>query len=252
MAVGSCGPDAMAKTKDTAASQSLRLVTTTAEKMRDLILSREPDAMIGSLPELAASFGVGIVTVQQAARVLEHEGLLAVRRGPGGGYFGRRPDPAALERSLAAYLRVRRTDDYEPLEMMTHLDCELIPAAARMATPPLLKELRNLSDRIDSCLTGEDRIAFEDDFHAILFRIVDRPLIELLAQVAMRFYRSMPIPRIFEGQGGIVAWQQWRHQIIDAILARDPERAMFEAQRHRRRLLERIARESRTRGDRNL
>jgi DNA-binding IscR family transcriptional regulator len=36
------------------------------------------------------------VTVQQAARVLEHEGLLAVRRGPGGGYYGTRPDEAAL------------------------------------------------------------------------------------------------------------------------------------------------------------
>jgi len=242
MAAGSCGPDRMARAS-ASTPQSLRLVTATAEKMRDLILSREPDAMIGSLPELAASLGVGIVTVQQAARVLEHEGLLAVRRGPGGGYFGRRPDPAALERSLAAYLRIRHTDNYEALEMMTHLDCELIPAAARAVTPPLLAELRDLSDRIDACVSGDDRIAFEDDFHAILFRIVDRPLIELLAQVAMRFYRSMPIPRIFEGADGVAAWQEWRHQIIDAILARDPERAAFEAQRHRRRLLHRIDRE---------
>jgi DNA-binding FadR family transcriptional regulator len=242
----------MAKTGDATTPQLLRLVTATAEKMRELILSREPDAMIGSLPELAASFGVGIVTVQQAARVLEHEGLLAVRRGPGGGYFGRRPDPAALERSLAAYLRVRRTDNYEALEVMTHLDCELIPAAARSATPPLLTELRNLSDRIDTCRSGEDRLAFEDDFHAILFRIVDRPLMELLAQVSMRFYRGMPIPSIFEGPDGIAAWQAWRHQIIDAILARDPERAAFEAQRHRRRLLHRIEREGLTRGQENL
>ena len=96
---------------------------------------------------------------------------------PKGGYFGRRPDPAALERSLAAYLRVRRADDYEALEMMTHLDCELIPAAARQVTPGALAELRTLRDRIDSRVTPEQRMAFEDDFHAIVFRIVDRPLI---------------------------------------------------------------------------
>jgi DNA-binding FadR family transcriptional regulator len=242
----------MGKSKEPSSSQSLRLVTATAEKMRELILSREPEAMIGSLPDLAASLGVGIVTVQQAARVLEHEGLLAVRRGPGGGYFGRRPDPAALARSLAAYLRVRHTDNYEALEVMTHLDCELIPAAARLATQSSLAELRDLSDRIDTCQSGEDRMTFEDDFHAILFRIVDRPLMELLAQVSMRFYRSMPIPSIFEGTDGIRAWQSWRHQIVDAILARDPERAAFEAQRHRRRLLHRIEREGLTRGQGNL
>jgi DNA-binding FadR family transcriptional regulator len=213
--------------------------------MRDLVLDQDPDTMIGSLRDLAASFGVGIVTVQQAARILEHEGLLAVRRGPGGGYFGRRPDPAALERSLAAYLRVRRADDYEALEMMTHLDCELIPAAARSATSASLVELRVLRDGIDIATSPEQRMAFEDDFHAILFRIVDRPLIELLAQVSMRFYRSQPIPMIFDGEEGLAAWRAWRHQIIDAIIAQDPERARFEAERHRRLLLEKVERERR-------
>jgi GntR family transcriptional repressor for pyruvate dehydrogenase complex len=88
--------------KEVATLQAQRLVSTTAEKMRDLILEREPDAFIGSLPELAKLLDVGITTVQQAARVLEHEGILAVRRGPGGGYFGQRPDADALERSLVS------------------------------------------------------------------------------------------------------------------------------------------------------
>ena len=81
-------------------SGALRLVPGTAEQMRELILAQAPGASIGSLPEVAKRLGVGIATVQQAARVLEHEGLLAVRRGPGGGYFGARPDAAALERSV--------------------------------------------------------------------------------------------------------------------------------------------------------
>ncbi|WP_165186637.1 FadR/GntR family transcriptional regulator [Caulobacter soli] len=233
----------MPKGKPATTSQSQRLVAATAEKMRDLILRQDPDAMIGSLPDLAASMGVGIATVQQAARILEHEGLLSVRRGPGGGYFGRRPDPAALERALAAYMRVRGADDYEALEMMTLLDCELIPAAARLATPPALVEMRALRDRIDVCVTPEQRITFEDDFHAILFRIVNRSLIELLAQVAMRFYRSAPIPMIFDGDEGRAAWRAWRHQVIDAIIAQDPERARFEAERHRRLLLQKLERD---------
>ena len=223
--------------------QAQRLVSATAQKMRDLILEREPDTLIGSLPEIAKLLDVGIATVQQAARVLEHEGLLSVRRGPGGGYFGQRPDALALERALAAYLRIRRGDIYEPLEMMTLLDCELMPKAAHCAQPPLLEEMRSLKSRVDLCFSGDERIAFEDDLHAILFKMVNQPLIELLAQVSLRFYRSHPIPQIFEGEEGLRAWRQWRHQIIDAILAKDPERARFEAERHRRKLLQRLERE---------
>ncbi len=222
--------------------QTRRLVGATAEKMRKLILALPPDARIGSLAEVAKKLEVGTVTVQQAARVLEHEGLLAVRRGPGGGYFGKRPDSLALERALASYLRARRADNYEALEMMTLLDCELMPAAAQCKDEQQLNELRSLKPHIDSCITADERVAFEDGLHAILFKMVNRPLIELLAQVSMRFYRSHPIPQIFDGENGIRAWRQWRHQIIDAILARDPQRARFEAQRHRGHLLRKLGR----------
>ncbi|HMO67746.1 MAG TPA: GntR family transcriptional regulator, partial [Novosphingobium sp.] len=61
------------------------LVPETAARLREIIFAHEAGEQIGSLPELAKALGVGIVTVQQAARVLEHEGLLEVRRGPGGG-----------------------------------------------------------------------------------------------------------------------------------------------------------------------
>jgi DNA-binding FadR family transcriptional regulator len=215
-------------------------VTGAAEQMRDLILAELPGAFIGSLPEIAKQLGVGTATVQQAARVLEHEGLLDVRRGPGGGYFGARPDAAALERSVATYLRVRGADDYEALEMMTLLDCELMPAAAGCDDALLRTELRGLEARIDACTNGAERIGFEDDLHAILFKMVDRPLMELLAGVAMRFYRSRPIPQIFEGADGLAAWRRWRRQVMAAILARDPPLARFEAERHRRELLQRV------------
>lgn len=235
-AAGCCAPDVAMSRAD-----PQRLVAATAERMRDLILSQPPDVMIGSLPDLAKTLGVGTVTVQQVARILEHEGLLAVRRGPGGGYFGARPDAATLERALSTYLRINQVDIYEALEMMTLLDCELMPAASLSDDESAMGRLRALRDRIDRCATGDERIVFEDDFHAIIFEMVRRPLIELLAQVSMRFYRSVTIPHIFDGAAGIEAWRLWRHHVIDAILARDPERARFEAQRHRKYLLGHLA-----------
>ena len=51
-----------------------QLVLEVAAQLRDVILAREPNTQIGSLNEVAELLGVGIVTVQQAARILEHEG----------------------------------------------------------------------------------------------------------------------------------------------------------------------------------
>src|SRR5246127_1001735 len=94
-----------------------QIVQAAAAKLRDVILAREPGTQIGSLNEVAELLGVGIVTVQQAARILEHEGLLAVRRGPGGGYYGTRPDEAALERSMTAFMRSYPTSFEEALNI---------------------------------------------------------------------------------------------------------------------------------------
>ena len=112
--------------------------------MRDTILACEPERRVGSLQEIAQLLGVGIVTVQQAARILEHEGLLSVRRGPGGGYYGTRPDEASLERSSAGYLRVHGFSYRESQEMMSVLDCEIMPAAARCTDESLRKNVQAL------------------------------------------------------------------------------------------------------------
>lgn len=217
-----------------------QLVQTTASKLRDLILACAPETQIGSLNDIADRLGVGIVTVQQAARILEHEGLLAVRRGPGGGYYGTRPDEAALERSVAAYMRVHGSSLRETWAITTLLDCEMVPAAARCTEESLRTTLRALCARIDACDTEEQRIAFEDEFHTLLFKMNRRPLFELLARVATQFYKSRHLPPLFRGDDGVAAWKAGRRQILEAILKRDEALARFEAERHRQDVLSRM------------
>jgi len=217
-----------------------QIVQTTASKLRDLILACAPETQIGSLNEIAERLGVGIVTVQQAARILEHEGLLAVRRGPGGGYYGTRPDEAALERSVAAYMRVHGSSLRETWAITTLLDCEMVPAAARCTDEELRAALKALCERIDTCDTEDERIALEDDFHKLLFKMDRRPLFELLARVATQFYKSRHLPPLFRGDDGVAAWKSGRRQILEAILKRDEALARFEAERHRQDVLTRM------------
>lgn len=216
------------------------LVQVSADRLRKLVLACDPGVLIGSLAEVAALLGVGIVTVQQAARVLEYQGLLVVRRGPGGGYYGARPDDAALERSMAAWLHSHRSNSHEALEMVTLLESELIAAAARCINEALRDELQVLATGIERCETGEDRIAFEEGLHDLLFRMTERPLIELLSRVTLRYYSTQSLPALFAGDDGMAAWKAGRHRTLAAILQRDEALARFEADRHRAETLRRL------------
>lgn len=230
----------MNKANDTDKLQRRRLVSTTAAKLRNLILDREPGAQIGSLSEVAELLGVGIVTVQQTARILEHEGLLVVRRGPGGGYYGTRPDEAALERSVAAYMQVHGSGHREAVEVVTLLNCEIIAVAARCTDASLREALVTLNARIDLCDTMDARMAFEDQVSQLLFRMVAQPLIELLTRVTRRLYQTDSFPALFPGDEGVAAWKAGKRRLLRAILEHDEELARFEAMRERKELLSRL------------
>jgi GntR family transcriptional regulator, transcriptional repressor for pyruvate dehydrogenase complex len=221
-----------------------QLVQATAAKLRELILSSEPGAQIGSLNEVARLLDVGIVTVQQAARILEHEGLLAVRRGPGGGYYGTRPDEAALERSIAAYLRVHGFGHRESQQMLSLLDCEIVPAAACCRDEALRETVRELVDRVDQCDSAEARVAFEKELRDLLLKMVAKPLIELLCRVTHRLYVHSGAPLVFTDGEGVEAWKSGRRRILSAILGQDEELAQFEAERYRRLVLSRLRKRS--------
>ena len=137
------------------------LVAVTAQHLRDRVFAAEPEAMIGSLQDLAKELGVGIVTLQQAARVLEHEGLLEAKRGPGGGYCGKRPDQAALERTLGAYMRMHSTSYEEALEMTAWLFSKLVTAAARCRDEKPRTALRAFADRLEDCVSETEIASFE-------------------------------------------------------------------------------------------
>lgn len=221
-------------------TQRRQLVKATAAQLRDIILAREPGANIGSLKEVAQMLGVGIVTVQQAARILEHEGLLAVRRGPGGGYHGTRPDEAALERAFEAYWRVHGFGYRESQEMLALLDCEIVPAAARCKDETLMQAVRALSEKVEHCDTPEQRVDFEVELRQLLYRMVAQPLIELLSRVTMRVNVQRPLPMLFHGDDGVAIWKTGRARILRAILQQDEELARFEAERYRGQIRHRL------------
>ncbi|WP_371741545.1 GntR family transcriptional regulator [Novosphingobium sp. 9U] len=209
----------------------------TAERLRHRIFACPPNQQIGSLPELARECGVGIVTIQQAARILEHEGVLEVRRGPGGGYYGRRPNLGDLERILSAYCQSEPTSWREVLDITSLLFNRLCAAAARCDDPGLHAELRQLAAQIGACTDGALLGDFETRLQELLFRMVRRPLFELLTHVALGTAQSAKTGEAMRDLFGLEQWKESRAGIIAAILAKDPALAHFQADRLNRQAL---------------
>jgi DNA-binding FadR family transcriptional regulator len=63
-------------------------------------------ALIGSEAHLLDVFASSRATLREALRVLETQGFIVVRRGPGGGVFARRPQPHDLADAIRAHVLV--------------------------------------------------------------------------------------------------------------------------------------------------
>ncbi|WP_298688711.1 transcriptional regulator [uncultured Sphingomonas sp.] len=213
-----------------------KLVATAADGLRDMVFAAPSGSRIGSLHDLTNALDVGTVTIQQAARVLEHEGLLEARRGPGGGYYGTRPDSAAVGRSIAAYVRANPSSFEEAMNLTSLLFNELAAAAAERVDDGARQDMDTLLRRVGTCKTNIDCGAFEIDLQDRLFTIVDWPLLRLLTVVTLGVSKTQTL-HLLRDDDAIARWKLGRTRIISAILSGDPDLARFEANRGNRRAI---------------
>ena len=84
-----------------------------AAVLRGIVLDAAPGTLLGSEDALVARLSVSRSTVRQIARLLEREGLLLVRRGINGGYYGARPTIGTIETTVSAYLETLDMDSQD-------------------------------------------------------------------------------------------------------------------------------------------
>src|SRR3546814_4388112 len=83
------------------------LASRTARALADLSLAAAPGDHLGAEDDLLQRFGVSRPTLRQAAKLVERDRLISIRRGIKGGYFAERHDARDAIQSLARFLRLR-------------------------------------------------------------------------------------------------------------------------------------------------
>jgi GntR family transcriptional regulator, transcriptional repressor for pyruvate dehydrogenase complex len=147
--------------------------TQAADALAEEILRHNGDEaewLLGSESSLMEQLGVGRPTLRQAARMLEQNGLLIVRRGVNGGVYGRRPTSKGVSNSASWFLRSQNTTVGDLFQGILTVAPSCAAAAARN---------RNVQSR-------ETLI----DFYGPLLREKTMPLPEFL-QVAPSFQRAV-------------------------------------------------------------
>jgi len=173
--------------------------------------------------ELAEVFRVSRSSVREALRSLESQGFIESRQGDGT-YIARQP-AESLVRPLASVILTEKDDQMELFEMRRMIEPDLAYLAAERATEEEIammeKVLTLQQDQIDR---GDYETDVDRNFHYImaraarnkaLLRITDN-IIDLLAESREQYLQVEGRP-----QKSIL-----RHrEVLEAIRARDPERA---------------------------
>ncbi len=188
-----------------------------------------------SLPperELAVMFGVGIMTVHRAIRLLESESLITSRRGRGGGTFivgGARDGGPTLQ--LQATARRDRRAIEEALDCRMELEPLVVARAARHRCAEDVAALREILDAAGAANDDVEFTKLDARFHIRVAQSAkNRFLADALEQVRAELYV------VFLLLPDTPLWQQRsleEHERIFAALAEgDAERAGRAAVRH--------------------
>lgn len=213
-----------------------------AADIKQKIISREyPDGTrLPTETEMAAQLSVSRPTVREALRMLEADGLIVTRPGPGGGARVRRPDILTVKRTLTTLFQYERVTLQELLDARRAIEPACATIAARRASAEDVAKLRESIAEMRAT-SGEDNAFWMENanFHMVLVETgqntVLRTMMRALRELVFQYTASLPLAE--EEREGTL---EEHTAIMKAIEARDPERAAEATLRHLLRSEERL------------
>jgi GntR family transcriptional regulator, transcriptional repressor for pyruvate dehydrogenase complex len=212
-----------------------------ASRLRTIALAAKDGALLGSEDALVADLGVSRATMRQVARLLEREGLLRVRRGINGGYFGTRPDVSTVETAVSAYLDTLDMDPEELIVIASVLWVEVLRKASSLRT----KTAKAVASRLREKLTAlrpnapiSDIVKLEEETRTAIFDLIKGRYIELIFHINIAFAQRhfLDFSDTDEKHSEFVhLWRNAKLMELEAIMDGDPDLGILAA-RHSRNL----------------
>jgi GntR family transcriptional regulator, transcriptional repressor for pyruvate dehydrogenase complex len=202
----------------------------------------KPGDRLPSERELCERFGVSRVTVREALRVLEAGGLIDIRVGARGGAFVTSPTSRQIGEGLADLLNLSPLTSTDVTEARQVFELGIVPLVVERATEVDVAALRDMVRVHQAALDrGEYVMSMSADFHVRVAACTHNPAIEMLVQsfhgpLLMSLLEAQVVAPLMGYRG-----TEEHSAFIDAIAARDVERARSIMAVHLQRTADRVA-----------
>lgn len=202
----------------------------------------KPGDRLPSERELCERFGVSRVTVREALRVLEAGGLIDIRVGAHGGAFVTTPTSQQIGAGLADLLNLSPLTALEVTEARQVFELGIVPLVVERATDEDVAALRELLKEHRTALeAGEYTMSMSADFHTRVAAATHNPAIEMLVQsfhgpLLMSLLEAQVVAPLMGHRG-----TEEHAAFIDAIAARDTDRALGIMREHLQRTADRVS-----------
>lgn len=192
--------------------------------------------------ELGERFGVSRVTVREALRGLEANGLITIRVGARGGAFVTAPTSAQVGEGISDLLTLSVITPAEVTEARQVFELGIVPIVCERADDQDVAELLEICDRADALIeSGKGYpMALSAEFHIRVARASHNAAIEMFAQsfhgpMLMSLLRA----QAEDPQAGIVGTAEHREFVV-AVSRRDVAAAQGVMSAHLARTADRL------------
>ncbi|KPP89080.1 MAG: transcriptional regulator [Rhodobacteraceae bacterium HLUCCA08] len=196
-----------------------------AEAIKDWVVDqglRAGDRLPGE-SELIERFGMAKGTIREAMRVLEAQGLIKTRTGPGGGSFVHEVSGQRAKALLGNYFYFKNLKIGDIYQLRLALEPEL--AASLAGTLP-----DEVLDRLDDCIAhyahparnlDEERQQHVDSlrFHAILAEAADNPLLGFVIDFMVSLLSDLTVHRKLYSPPNAELWSRGRDYQLRLLMA---------------------------------
>lgn len=199
------------------------LVARTARALPELSLERDDGAFLGAEDELLARLGVSRPTLRQAAKVVENERLVSVRRGASGGFYAARPDAADAIRALTRFLRFKGAT-LRDIQVVNRLVAEeAMTLAAACADAAARARLEAFVAAIEDHDTPGALIRAETELARLVAEMSGNSVIELVMAIGFAFGLETEGVALFREPSERAAARKLQRDLCRAILDGDAD-----------------------------
>lgn len=206
-----------------------------ANALRQKVTETADGEFLGSEEDLINYFGVSRPTFRQAAKILENESLLTIKRGVGGGFFARRPSMDMVAHLTSVYLNSREANIGHVYQVTWALYIDNAREAARNSNIAARRALGDFilkGHELDTvCESVAAFVELDEKFARRYSELGGNPIMELFLNIVYD-YCAETTNLVFDSHPERMReWADARNLLVKHIVDGQPDEAVMAAKK---------------------